>query len=135
MIRNIALCVLMAPLVSGCAVLDHVRAMGEPADASPREIVVSTEGMPGSLEPIHAAAVIGDRAIFRVTTAGCTDRDDILPVVTMVENEAIVTLRRMEDDFCQAYDPEGLELVWTFEELGLRPGQRVRINNPWLSTL
>lgn len=133
MTRAIALCLALTPLMAGCAMFPHAWPGAD--DMPERQVVVSTDGMPGSLEPIHAAAVIGDHAIFRVTTGGCTDRDDILPIVTVVENEAIVTLRRMEDDYCQAYDPEGLELVWTFEELGLTPGQRVRINNPWLSTL
>lgn len=135
MIRNAALCILSAPLMSGCAMMERAWPAAQAERAQAREIAVSTEGMPGALEPIHAAAVIGDLAVFRVTTGGCTDRDDILPVVTMVDDEAIVTLRRMEDDFCQAYDRDGLELVWTFEELGLSPGQRVRINNPYLNTL
>ena len=134
MIRNVALPALLASLLTGCVAME--RAWPFAATATPAaEVTISTEGMPGALEPIHAAAVIGDQAVFRVTTGGCTDRDDILPIVTVVDDEAIVTLRRMEDDFCQAYDPNGLELVWTFEELGLAPGQRVRINNPYLDTL
>lgn len=132
---RLALLALLAPLVTGCAMTDGARSSPADVRTALREVAVSTEGMPGALEPIHAAAVIGDLAVFRVTTGGCTDRDDILPVITVVDDEAVVTLRRMEDDFCQAYDPEGLELVWTFEELGLTPGQRVRINNPYLSTL
>jgi hypothetical protein len=26
---------------------------------------------------------------------------------------------------------EGVEIIWSFEELGLAPGERVRVNNPY----
>ena len=131
MLRTIAAILTVCVLTGGCAMLDHV--LPRRGEAAPyREITVSTEGMPGALEPIHAAAIIGDRAIFRVTSGGCTERDDIQPIITVVEDEAVVTLRRMQDDYCEAYDEDGVEVVWTFEELGLTPGQRVRVNNPYL---
>ena len=118
--------------MASCAVVDRAWPFGEAERPAPQEITVSTEGMPGALEPIHAAAIIGDRAIFRVTSGGCTERDDIQPIITVLEDEAVVTLRRMQDDYCEAYDEDGVEVVWTFEELGLTPGQRVRVNNPYL---
>ena len=131
LLRTIAATLTVCVLTGGCAMLDRV--LPGRGDAAPyREITVSTEGMPGALEPIHAAAIIGDRAIFRVTSGGCTERDDIQPIITVVEDEAVVTLRRMQDDYCEAYDEDGVEVVWTFEELGLTPGQRVRVNNPYL---
>lgn len=131
--RALVVTVILAGLLGGCAMME--RAWPFAADAAPRQIAVSTEGMPGALEPIHAAAFIGDHAIFRVSSGGCTDRDDIHPIVTLVDDEAVVTLRRMQEDYCQAYDENGVELVWTFEELGLAPGQRVRVNNPYLGSL
>lgn len=134
LLRTIAATLTLCVLTGGCAMLDRfLPDRGEPT--AHREIVVSTEGMPGVLEPIHAAAIIADHAVFRVTSGGCTERDDIQPIITLVDDEAVVTLRRMHDDYCQAYAEEGLELIWTFEELGLAPGQRVRINNPYLDAL
>jgi hypothetical protein len=131
LLRTIAATLTVCVLTGGCAMLDRVLPGGGGApDYS--ETAVSTDGMPGALEPIHAAAIIGDRAIFRVTSGGCTERDDIQPIITVVEDEAVVTLRRMQDDYCEAYDEDGVEMVWTFEELGLTPGQRVRVNNPYL---
>lgn len=134
LLRTVAAIVTLCILTGGCAMIDRVLP-GRDALATDGQIVVSTEGMPGALEPIHAAAIIGDHAVFRVTSGGCTDRDDIQPIITLVDDEAVVTLRRMHDDYCQAYAEEGVELIWTFEELGLEPGQRVRINNPYLDTL
>lgn len=134
MLRTIAATLIVCVVTGGCAMLDRVLPDQNAASAH-REIVVDTEGMPGVLEPIHAAAIIADHAVFRVTSGGCTERDDIQPIVTLVDDEAVVTLRRMHDDYCQAYAEDGLELIWTFEELGLQPGQRVRVNNPYLDTL
>ena len=134
LLRTIAATLTVCVLTGGCAMLDRV--LPDRSDAAAhREIVVNTEDMPGVLEPIHAAAIIADHAVFRVTSGGCTERDDIQPIVTLVDDEAVVTLRRMHNDYCQAYAEDGLELVWTFEELGLEPGQRVRVNNPYLDTL
>lgn len=135
MARALAVSVALTALLGGCAMVDRVWPPGGTDAAAPRQVVVSTEGMPGALEPIHAAAFIGDQAIFRVTSGGCTERDDIQPIVTLVDDEAVVTLRRMQDDYCEAYDEDGVEVVWTYEELGLTPGQRVRVNNPYLGSL
>ncbi|MFN3815032.1 hypothetical protein [Brevundimonas sp.] len=134
MLRTIAVTLTLCVLTGGCAMIDRVLP-GRGEVTTEREIVVNTDGMPGVLEPIHAAAIIADHAVFRVTSGGCTDRDDIQPIITLVDDEAVVTLRRMHDDYCQAYAEDGLELIWTFEELGLTPGQRVRINNPYLDSL
>mgnify|MGYP005814104075 CR=1 FL=1 len=134
LLRTIAAAASVIVLTGGCAMIDRVLP-GRADVATDRPVMVSTEGMPGVLEPIHAAAIIADHAVFRVTSGGCTERDDIQPIITLVDDEAVVTLRRMHDDYCQAYAEDGLELVWTFEELGLAPGQRVRINNPYLDSL
>jgi hypothetical protein len=124
MIRIIAASVLTLPLLSACVVIN--------APLAP-ELAVSTNGMPGALEPIHAAAFINDRAIFRVSSGGCTSRSDIEPVVTRVsDHDAVVTLRRINDDHCEAYLRDGVEVSWTFAELGLGSGEKVRVNNPYL---
>jgi hypothetical protein len=93
---------------------------------------VSTAGMPGQLEPIHAAALTRDRAVFWVSSNGCTGKEDIKPIVTRQRDGAVITLRRLEEDRCTAPRAEGVELQWTFEELGLAPGSEVSVNNPYM---
>ena len=123
MIRAIVAACLALPLLGACV------AISVPADS----VSVSTAGMRGELEPIHAAAFINDQAVFRVSSGGCTDRDDIEPVVTRVYGEdPVVTLRRINEDRCEAYVRDGVEVIWSFPELGLSPGQKVRVNNPYL---
>lgn len=87
--------------------------------------------MPGQMEPVHAAVIAHDQALFRVTSNGCTAKADLTPVVRQARNEAIITLRRIKEDRCQQPVADGLEVSWTFEELGLAPGARVSVENPY----
>ena len=87
--------------------------------------------MPGQLEPIHAAAVTHDLAVFWVSSNGCTGKDDLRPVITGTGDASIITLRRISEDHCDTPLDEGVEVIWSFEELGLKPGTALSINNPY----
>ncbi len=87
--------------------------------------------MPGELEPIKAAAVVNDLTVFRVTSNGCTKKDDLLPVVSTRGSASTVTLRRLVEDRCTRPQEDGIEVRWSFDELGLKPGASVTINNPY----
>ena len=118
--RTIALCAAaaVAVLAGGCATTD---APG-----------VSTAGMPGQLEPIHAAAFTRDLAVFWVSSNGCTSKADVKPFITRLRDSAVITLRRVDEDRCSDVKSEGVQLQWTFEELGLEPGSEVLVNNPYM---
>ena len=104
---------------SGCAMLQR----------DPSALIVAA--MPGQLEPIHAAAITQDLAVFWVSSNGCTDKDDLRPVVDHAGDDSIITLRRIDEDRCDAPVADGVEVIWSFEELGLKPGSRVSVNNPY----
>ncbi len=89
------------------------------------------EDLPGQIEPVHAAAIARDEAVFWVTSNGCTAREDITPVVRASSDGPIITLRRIKEDRCRETLPEGTELRWSFEELGLAPGSRLSVQNPY----
>lgn len=86
--------------------------------------------MPGQLEPLHAAAFSKDTAVFWVTSNGCTSKDSLRPIVSRQDGEAVITLRRLSEDRCDRPLADGVEVKWSFEELGLNPGDRVSVNNP-----
>lgn len=96
-----------------------------------REDVVAQTAMPGQMEPVHAAVIAHDQALFRVTSNGCTAKADLTPVVRQGRDEAVITVRRIKEDRCQRPVADGLEVTWTFEELGLAPGSRVSVENPY----
>jgi len=117
-IRSIALIAVAALATSGCAMFRQ--------DAR-----VQTAAMPGLLEPIHAAAITRDLAVFWVSSNGCTDKDDLTPIVDRARDYSTITLRRIDQDTCDQPLADGVELQWSFEELGLTPGTRVSVNNPY----
>lgn len=87
--------------------------------------------MPGVLEPIHGAAFTDNLAIVRVTSNGCTTKDDLVPYVQHSRDFSILTVRRVNEDECREPMPDGVEVQWTFEELGLPQGTSVTVNNPF----
>lgn len=87
--------------------------------------------LPGQIEPVHAAAIARDEAVFWVTSNGCTAKEDITPVVRSSSDGPIITLRRIKEDRCRETLPEGTEVRWSFEELGLAPGSRLSVDNPY----
>ena len=117
-IHSLALIAAAALATSGCAVFQ-------------RDEAVRAGAMPGQLEPIHAAAITRDLAVFRASSNGCTDKSDLTPVVDRRGSASTITLRRIEQDECDTPVADGVEIIWSFEELGLAPGSRVRVNNPY----
>jgi hypothetical protein len=87
--------------------------------------------MPGVLEPIHAAALLNNTAVFWVSSNGCTKKDDLQPIVSFHGDASVITLRRISEDRCTTPEDEGVEIKWSFEELGLKPGAKVSVNNPY----
>ncbi|MDP2116124.1 MAG: hypothetical protein Q8J71_01840 [Brevundimonas sp.] len=87
--------------------------------------------LPGQIEPVHAAAIARDEAVFWVTSNGCTAKEDITPVVRTSGDGPIITLRRIKEDRCRETLPQGAELRWSFEELGLAPGSRPSVESPY----
>ena len=95
---------------------------------------VRGSGPNGKVEAIYGAAVAGDVAVVRVVSNGCTTKDDMFPDVSRGAGQAVLTVRRLRPDRCEAPDLDGVELRWTFEELGLEPGTSVHVGNPFLSS-
>ena len=108
-----------------------VASLGACAGGGADTPLVSTAGMPGALEPVHAAAFTRNEAIFWVSSNGCTRKEDLIPIVTIQGGDAVITLRRLDEDTCREPETQGIELKRSFEELGLAPGQAVSVNNPY----
>src|SRR5690606_27977676 len=90
MVRAALIALLAAPLLSGCLIIAR-----DGSTTTSVMSIVDTSGMPGEMEPIHAAAFTADSALFQVSSNGCTDREDIQPIVSRVDDEVVVTLRRL----------------------------------------
>lgn len=110
-------------ILSACAVVER---------ALPARLQTArAEPQPGQIEAVHAAAIAQDQAVFWVSSNGCTDKASLTPVVQRSGDAAVITLRRVREDRCTHPRREGVELRWSFEELGLAPGSRVSVENPY----
>ena len=112
----------LAAVLPGCALVDRFM-----PDAQP----VETAEAPGQIEAVHAAAIVQDQAVFWVSSNGCTEKSDLTPVVRRTGDAAVITLRRIREDRCLEPRAEGVEMRWTFQEMGLAPGSRVSVENPY----
>ncbi|MFN3931119.1 MAG: hypothetical protein ACK4JY_05145 [Brevundimonas sp.] len=113
-----------AAAVSACAVVDRF------TDRSATTALVEADA-PGQIEPVHAAAIVQDQAVFWVSSNGCTRKADLTPVVRRAGDASVITLRRLKEDRCLEPRDEGVEMRWSFQEMGLEPGSRVSVENPF----
>lgn len=69
--------------------------------------------------------------IFQVASGGCTTRADFIPSVTRSETTDIteLTLVRTKPDLCYPFVPTGVRFKFSYEDLGIRPGERFTIKN------
>ncbi|MEY4556278.1 MAG: hypothetical protein RL093_1397 [Pseudomonadota bacterium] len=120
-IATLACALALTVALSGCSTVQRMADQFRPPQPD----------MPGQIEPVHAAAIARDEAVFWVTSNGCTAKEDITPVVRSSSDGPIITLRRIKEDRCRESRPEGTEVRWSFEELGLAPGSRLSVENPY----
>jgi hypothetical protein len=126
----------LTPLLSGCVILDGF----QPGPATTTVVVLGDDAvamtdpsvvLPGHVEPIHAAAIGQDQAVFWVSSNGCTQKADLAPVVRRAAEGSVITLRRIKEDRCGDARPQGVEVRWSFQELGLESGARLSVENPY----
>lgn len=120
-IAKLAASLVLIAVLPGCSALQQLAG----SSRAPQE------DLPGQIEPVHAAAIARDQAVFWVTSNGCTAKEDIMPVVRASSGGPIITLRRIKEDRCRETLPDGAEVRWSFEELGLEPGSRLSVESPY----
>lgn len=112
---------LLAATLPGCALMDRFTGDGPTGMAD----------APGQIEPVHAVAIAQDQAVFWVSSNGCTQKSDLTPVVRRARDASVITLRRIREDRCLEPVAQGVEMRWSFQEMGLAPGARVSVENPY----
>lgn len=115
-----------ATILGGCTSLPVVKDLPFVQQSS-----TPSDPMPGQLEPIHGAALVNNVAVFWVSSNGCTSKTDLQPVVSTHGDASIITLRRISEDRCKTPLNDGFEVMWSYQELGLKPGATVSVNNPY----
>ena len=113
------------PLLTGCVIYaDDSGEMVMVRMDSDTEI--TTDVAP---ETLRAVRFVDGALIAQVDSNGCTSAADF--AVSVAEGTPVdITLTRTRQDPCKAIVREGVELRWTYRELGLTPGQAARVANP-----
>jgi hypothetical protein len=130
-IKGLLLAVAITPLLGACVIYDsggednvsvRVGSHTTTASSEPAEVLRAVRFEPGAL-------------IARVDSNGCTDTMAFSVEISEEEGPspltpARLTLTRLKPDDCKVAVPEGAELRWTYEQLGLKPGAEVTVTNP-----
>ena len=121
LIKGLAVAGLAAPLLSACVIYDS--SAGENVSVN-----VSRNDAPPA-EAIREARFADGALVVRVDSNGCTQASDF-EVLVSDGSPVEITLRRTKPDLCKALAPDGVELRWSYADLGLEPGTPARIMNP-----
>jgi hypothetical protein len=80
------------------------------------------------IEPLRGVSV-GKAGVTVTVAGGCTRKSDLTVAVGKDPPRPLVLIARKRLDACQSA-PGSVEIVYSFEELGLRPGQPFTLANP-----
>lgn len=126
MIRALIAAAVLAPLLGGCVIYSSE---GGERDVSVRVASSSDLEPAPPPEAVRAARFDNGRLTVRANSNGCTSASDF-EVLLVGADPAELTLTRSRPDLCRALVPDGVELSWTYQELGLEPGETARLRNP-----
>lgn len=116
--------VAVLPLLGGCVIYA--------SDGGERVSVTVPDHAAAAAEPLEAVRRVdfdGQRLNVVVGSSGCTEASSF-EVRIKDGDPAELTLARRSPDLCRAIAPDGATVSWTYAELGLEPGQPVRVMNP-----
>ena len=120
-LKGLTVAVVAAPLLAACVVYDSTGGENVTVQVNDRAAAPA--------EAIRTAYVHDGALVVRVDSNGCTQASDF-EVAVADNTPAEITLRRTKADLCKALVPDGVELRWTYGDLGLEPGAPARILNP-----
>jgi hypothetical protein len=82
-----------------------------------------------AIEPIYGVTVGPQGVTVRLASHGCTTKADLTVAVAKNPPRPLVLFARKRPDACNA-PATPVDVVYTFEELGLEPGQAFSLANP-----
>lgn len=82
----------------------------------------------GESEPIIGYLITPKGVTFQVISNGCTEAKDFT-FVRQINDPIGLELIRKIPDLCERDIPEGVQISFTFAQMGLKPGNRFVISN------
>ena len=81
------------------------------------------------IEPVYGVSVAKAGVTVRLASNGCTKKADLTTAVSTSPPRPLVLIARKHADACKGA-PAAVEIVWSYEDLGLKPGQAFSLANP-----
>jgi hypothetical protein len=127
-IKGLILAATITPLLGACVIYDS-----SADEAVTVRVGSNTAVATGpALETLRAVRFEPGVLVVQVASNGCTDGTSFAVQISEDSGPAHVSLTRERPDNCKALLPEGVELRWTYAELGLETGRTVVVDNPVL---
>ena len=82
------------------------------------------------IEPVYGVSVGKQGVTVRLASNGCTKKSDLTVAVGKNSTRPLVLIARKHPDTCRSFAADRAEVAWSFEELGLEPGQAFSLANP-----
>ncbi|MBI1685725.1 hypothetical protein [Caulobacter hibisci] len=108
---------------SACVIIDADHGGGK------RDVTVKINDS-DELESIYAVGLEKGELVARVSSNGCTKAEDFKVEANRRDSVVAVTLTRERPDLCRALVPEGKEVRFDLDGLGVQRSDRVRVRNP-----
>ena len=96
---------------------------------APKPIVEPVAAM-AELEPLYAASAGREALRIRVSSNGCTAKEDFVFYVERKAGSVSLAFGRKRPDSCKSFAIGSKELAFTWAELGLEPRAPVMLLNP-----
>lgn len=124
-VRGLLLAAAITPLLGACVIYD----------SSADEAVTvrvgnnNTVAVGAALETLRGARFEPGALVVQADSSGCTREASFAVHIADSEGPAQISLTRETPDTCESLVPNGVELRWTYEELGLASGEAAVIQN------
>jgi hypothetical protein len=125
-LKGLALAAAAAPLLGACVVYDSTTSDTVSVRMGPTSASLAAS----SLEPLRSVRFEPGAMVVRADSNGCTSEASFAVHIAEAEGPAQISLTREAQDLCKALVPDGVELRWTFEELGLTASETAVVQNP-----
>lgn len=125
-LKALVLAAATAPLLAGCIVYDSTTSDAVSVRMGPTTAVASSD----ALEPLRSVRFEAEALVVRADSNGCTSEASFAVHIADAEGPAQISLTRETEDLCKALVPDGVELRWTYAQLGLKSGETAIVQNP-----
>lgn len=125
-LKALALAAAITPLLGACVIYDS-----SASEAVSVRVGASTATVESpALEALRGVRFEAGALVVQADSNGCTSEASFAVHIADTDGPAQVSLTRETPDPCRAIVAEGVELRWTYAELGLASGEDAIIQNP-----